>query len=398
MTVTMITISSSYAAIAALSATAYARNLALPDPTSAMSLPQDGISPKPTAAPLGPHGLFLRASCSKFDGTMLVAPDNTCGYIYGSSGAWITCPSTYSCAFLMPAKHQYGAVGCCNTLSCGTIDSCVDFIDYSKSSKCDNPCQVDGNILKWYTTFVNLPINLKSKVRLTRLVPTNRLHIAIHSPTRAVLRTSFAIVSISLLRSLLIQLTSARLTPDHSRLFPVPPLLLRIRARLRLLRLPQRQSALLLVVLSAVLPPLVLLASVSSSSSVTGRRGRIRTASIPFLLPTPARPTQATRPAHSPSLQPIPLFAKPRQAPASQTPVMCIQTNNHRSSIRAVSTSNRPRSTKPPATPRTCTADRCRSFLSAHYRVRIFFGKVWRCVASSFCRDFRYLLRSHPEF
>ncbi|KAH6974945.1 hypothetical protein BKA56DRAFT_675013 [Ilyonectria sp. MPI-CAGE-AT-0026] len=100
----MITVSSSYAAIAALSATAYARNLALPDPTSAISLPQDGISPKPTAAPLGPHGLFLRASCSKFDGTMLVAPDKTCGYINGLSDSWMTCDSGYVCAFLITGK------------------------------------------------------------------------------------------------------------------------------------------------------------------------------------------------------------------------------------------------------------------------------------------------------
>ncbi|CAM1504148.1 Fc.00g017390.m01.CDS01 [Cosmosporella sp. VM-42] len=141
--------SRSHVAIAALVATANARNLALPNPTASFELPLDGISPRPTKAPVGLHELFRRASeSSTTDETVLVAPDNTCGYISGRPGAGYTCFGDATCVFFTSATDRDGAVACCNTAECNLRLTCIDYTEFFSSSACDGGCEVDAYTLK----------------------------------------------------------------------------------------------------------------------------------------------------------------------------------------------------------------------------------------------------------
>jgi hypothetical protein len=56
----------------------------LPRETIAPAVPLDAQSPKPTA-PAGLHHFLKRQNNEQ---TVLVAPDNTCGYVSGQSGSW----------------------------------------------------------------------------------------------------------------------------------------------------------------------------------------------------------------------------------------------------------------------------------------------------------------------
>jgi len=62
------------------------RAMAFPGPlaTTAVVAPLDGRSPKPTAPP-ALHQFIRRQSDG--DQTVLVAPDNTCGYVSGQSSS-----------------------------------------------------------------------------------------------------------------------------------------------------------------------------------------------------------------------------------------------------------------------------------------------------------------------
>ena len=146
--------SRSHIAIAALFATANARNLDLPKPTGAFVLLLDGISPRPTSAPLGLHELLRRAGTTTTDETVLVAPDNTCGYISGRPGAGYTCFGDATCVFFTSATSRAGAVACCNSAECNLRLTCIDYVNYWTSSKCDGGCEVDAYTLKWYIPYL----------------------------------------------------------------------------------------------------------------------------------------------------------------------------------------------------------------------------------------------------
>ncbi|KAK7429260.1 hypothetical protein QQZ08_004270 [Neonectria magnoliae] len=132
-------VSASFAALAALSATANAMHLLRSEPTAPVAPADDGVSPRPTDAPN--YDLFRRAD----KGTMLYAPDNTCGYISGRQGAGYTCFGSATCAFSV-AKDE-GHVACCANGECNMRFSCVDNQAYS-AGECDGGCEVDVLTLK----------------------------------------------------------------------------------------------------------------------------------------------------------------------------------------------------------------------------------------------------------
>lgn len=137
------------AAVAGLAAVCDARvRVHVPRATIAAILPLDGMSPMPTAPPVF-HELRRRQLDSSTDDTVLVAPDNTCGYISGRIGAAYTCNNGAQCVFLTASSTVSGAVACCNEELCGFRVACVDYNQYFSSSVCDGGCQVDALTLKW---------------------------------------------------------------------------------------------------------------------------------------------------------------------------------------------------------------------------------------------------------
>ncbi|KAI2625485.1 hypothetical protein GGS21DRAFT_304409 [Xylaria nigripes] len=77
------------------------------------------------------------------DQTVLIAPDNTCGYVSGRPGAPFTCNGGNTCAFVF--QSAFGAVGCCDSggTNCGVRATCLDFKQVYMSSACDNGCLQD---------------------------------------------------------------------------------------------------------------------------------------------------------------------------------------------------------------------------------------------------------------
>lgn len=146
-TTIMIKTSGALAAIAAFVAAADAR-LQLPKATGSMVLPLDGISPKPTTPPTV-HDLRRRQDSSSSKETVLVAPDETCGYISGRFGASYFCNGGAQCVFLTASSTVAGAVACCNEEQCGFRVACVDYEELQDSSLCDNGCKQDIYTLKW---------------------------------------------------------------------------------------------------------------------------------------------------------------------------------------------------------------------------------------------------------
>lgn len=134
------------AMVAPLSASLIER---LPEPTGALDLPvRDGVSPKPTAAPLAGQVFNF----ARDDGlSAIVASDNTCGFVSALQGAHYTCiGSDYSCALIPGAGSSTGNVGCCNTKACTVRRGCIDYAAYYSSSACDDACRVDAFTVKWY--------------------------------------------------------------------------------------------------------------------------------------------------------------------------------------------------------------------------------------------------------
>jgi hypothetical protein len=141
---------SSYAVMASLYTITNARHLVQTQPTVVVSLPPDGMSPRPTSPP-NHRDLFRRQNDNEKDQYVLIAPDATCGYISGRPGASYDCGVSATCAFLSSPGGD-GAVACCNTVECNARASCVDFNDYFSSSACGDGCEVDAYTLKWFTT------------------------------------------------------------------------------------------------------------------------------------------------------------------------------------------------------------------------------------------------------
>ncbi|KAI3323789.1 hypothetical protein HD806DRAFT_74019 [Xylariaceae sp. AK1471] len=84
------------------------------------------------------------------DTTVLVAPDNTCGYVSGRAGAAYTCGEDYTCGFVI--QEGFGAVGCCTGSVCGLRATCLDYQDIYSSSACDDGCLQDTFTAKCTST------------------------------------------------------------------------------------------------------------------------------------------------------------------------------------------------------------------------------------------------------
>ncbi|KAI0542172.1 hypothetical protein GGR58DRAFT_527231 [Xylaria digitata] len=78
--------------------------------------------------------------------TILLGPDNTCGYVSGRAGAPITCNTAYTCAFVY--DDSYGRGGCYSDGDYGIRDTCLDYQQVYSTSLCDNGCLQDTFTLK----------------------------------------------------------------------------------------------------------------------------------------------------------------------------------------------------------------------------------------------------------
>ncbi|CAJ2511090.1 Uu.00g067150.m01.CDS01 [Anthostomella pinea] len=105
-----------------------ATNAVVPDPT--YQLPE--ITEPPSV-----RDLFKRQNGQ----TVLVGPDNTCGFVDGRPGAAYTCASDYTCALVTTSSG--GAIACCDSSDCGLRVDCLDYVDIYYSSSCNNGCLAD---------------------------------------------------------------------------------------------------------------------------------------------------------------------------------------------------------------------------------------------------------------
>ena len=148
------------AVAAALFAPVHAQRPHLPKATASVVLPSDGWTPRPTPPPGGLSRLRKRQSedddedgDEDEDGTtILVAPDNTCGFVSSRAGAHFTCSGDYSCVMFTATANFNGYLGCCNDIECGVRFDCIDYESYYSSGACDDGCLVDAYTLKWYLT------------------------------------------------------------------------------------------------------------------------------------------------------------------------------------------------------------------------------------------------------
>ncbi|KAI0113718.1 hypothetical protein GGR51DRAFT_21669 [Nemania sp. FL0031] len=113
---------------------ARATDAVVPDAT--FHLPE--ITPGPNV-----KDLFRRADG---DSTVLIGPDNTCGYVSGRAGAPITCNTAYTCALVI--ESTYGRAGCYSGEDFGIRATCYDYNQVYQSSYCDDGCLQDTYTLK----------------------------------------------------------------------------------------------------------------------------------------------------------------------------------------------------------------------------------------------------------
>ncbi|KAE8449245.1 hypothetical protein EG329_008412 [Mollisiaceae sp. DMI_Dod_QoI] len=109
-----------------------------------------GWSPRPTAPPKVPRDLFFKRDfLSNSASYILVAPDQTCGYVSGLPGAQFECGASTNCVFFpVTGSSAYGAVGCCtDLLNCGFRTACVDSSAFYGSG-CNGGCKLDANTMK----------------------------------------------------------------------------------------------------------------------------------------------------------------------------------------------------------------------------------------------------------
>ncbi|OLN92211.1 hypothetical protein CCHL11_01597 [Colletotrichum chlorophyti] len=137
------------AGLALLSSLADAKLYAIPEATTTFNFPLDQLDPQPTEAPT--YADLKRRQSPAAITTVLVAPDNTCGYVSGRAGAAYTCATAASCIFFTASSTNPGRVACCNTQDCGVYRTCYDSVQIS-SSLCDNGCLVDQYTLKCTNT------------------------------------------------------------------------------------------------------------------------------------------------------------------------------------------------------------------------------------------------------
>ncbi|KAI5864265.1 hypothetical protein GGS23DRAFT_595900 [Durotheca rogersii] len=114
----------------------------LPQQTKALE-PNPTFSLPEVTEPPSLKGLVKRQNGQ----TVLIGPDNTCGFVSGRPGAAFTCNGrSATCALV--TTSTYGRVACCNGGSCGIRATCIDYRDYVLSSACDNGCAADTYTVK----------------------------------------------------------------------------------------------------------------------------------------------------------------------------------------------------------------------------------------------------------
>ncbi|KAK8093834.1 hypothetical protein PG997_000519 [Apiospora hydei] len=107
-----------------------------------VSLPSVTFDFAQITAPPSLHELVKRQEAQ----TVLVGPDNTCGYVSGYLASAYTCNNVQAqCAFL--TYSNIGAVACCNSATCGFRLGCVDYAKLATSS-CGISCQNDPYTVK----------------------------------------------------------------------------------------------------------------------------------------------------------------------------------------------------------------------------------------------------------
>ncbi|KAH7039830.1 uncharacterized protein B0I36DRAFT_378938 [Microdochium trichocladiopsis] len=99
-----------------------------------------------TPAPEGPPALMYARAAGTFTGTLLLAPDNVCGYVSGDASRPWSCDATDKCGF---ATVNGGWAACCKGLSCSISQvACVDRAAVSTASLCGSSCLSDPGTRK----------------------------------------------------------------------------------------------------------------------------------------------------------------------------------------------------------------------------------------------------------
>ncbi|KHN95872.1 uncharacterized protein MAM_06234 [Metarhizium album ARSEF 1941] len=147
-------------AVAALPTVVLARDLVLNQAraTASVVLAADAVSPRPTPPPgwdrFEPKHLFGRAASSQTPLTMMIAPDNTCGWISGSYAIPYSCGPGATCGLVQAQETFSGMAVCYNSVGFGFRFACVDYNMY-KSSSCDHLCAENTQIVKWAAPHCN---------------------------------------------------------------------------------------------------------------------------------------------------------------------------------------------------------------------------------------------------
>ncbi|KND94145.1 hypothetical protein TOPH_00888 [Tolypocladium ophioglossoides CBS 100239] len=144
-------ISGLFAALTALLSTGVdARNLGwLPKATQSVVLPLHGMIPKPTPPP-GIHELVRRQDEAPL--TIVVAPDNTCGYISEDPSIPWHCSTSSTCGLVPSQRISDGYILCLDANGqpdFGRVKfECVDYNAFYTLSACDSSCSQDSHTLK----------------------------------------------------------------------------------------------------------------------------------------------------------------------------------------------------------------------------------------------------------
>lgn len=120
--------------------------------------------PRVTEAPSAHIELLRRDGTA----TALAAPNNTCGFVGGSSGQFsgdfqrcqkltnsqgapYSCTiAAESCILFLPSTAGPGRVGCCESVSdCAPRYACIEVDQFNDNAKCDDACKADHDIVKW---------------------------------------------------------------------------------------------------------------------------------------------------------------------------------------------------------------------------------------------------------
>ncbi|KAG6303527.1 hypothetical protein E4U09_007613 [Claviceps aff. purpurea] len=145
------------AASAMASIGAASRNLVATQSTATDTAPLPGLgaSPPKITPPPGlddiQKGLFKRMELS-----VLLAPDNTCGWISGSSAAPYLCNSGDTCCLVLPPSTGQGYISCSRSGEYAVVPryvKCFDYSNYHASTDCGE-CH-NGNVVKCVSS--NLP-------------------------------------------------------------------------------------------------------------------------------------------------------------------------------------------------------------------------------------------------